>query len=256
MKSQAAEDYDRDNVAVVIPAYNEARTIRKVVTACLEQLSHVIVVDDGSQDGTREALEGLDITLLCNELNAGKAASLWRGLHKARELGMRAAITLDGDDQHDPAQIPRLVDKANTSAPAIIIAARLQNRAKAPKARLFANNFADFWISWAAGQPVTDSQSGYRFYPLELLDKVRPKISKKRGFVFESEFIIDAVRRGYGCQAIAIESIYRSGARPSHFRPVADITRIVVMVAGKLLRWGFYPVGLYRALRPYLSGRQ
>lgn len=250
MTSGGDRVYNRENVAVVIPAYNEAKTIRKVTTACLNQIRHVIVVDDGSQDGTREELDGLKMSLLCNAQNAGKAASLWRGMQKARELGMQAVITLDGDDQHDPAQIPRLIDKAVESEPAIIIAARLQNRANAPRARLFANNLADFGISLAAGQPVTDSQSGYRFYPLELLDKVQPKITKKRGFVFESEIIIDAMHNGYACHGIAIESIYRSGARPSHFRPVADTTRIVIMVLGKLLRWRLDPrAGLYRTER-------
>ena len=114
--------------------------------------------------------------------------------------------------------------------------------------RRFANGFADFWISWAAGLRIQDSQSGLRLYPGELLTRIQVPHDKAHGFVFESEVLIDAVRLGYGCHAIPIRSCYPTQARKSHFRPLSDIGAIVRMVAGKLLAQGMNPAGLYRVL--------
>lgn len=241
-------------IAVVIPAYNEAATIRDVAGRTLKQCAQVIVVDDGSTDETFAQLDGLEVTVLLNEQNAGKAASLWRGMQQGMAMGCDAVITLDGDGQHDPADIPLLIAAAERCPQHVVIGARLGNRESAPKARLFANNFADFWISWASGQWVHDSQSGFRLYPASLLGEVVNEHSLRHGFVFESEILIEGIRKGYAAVSVPIDSVYRKGARPSHFRPVADITLIVKMVAWKLFRWGMYPMGLWRALRSRGTG--
>lgn len=240
--------------AVVIPAYNEEATIREVASRAREFCPRVIVVDDGSSDNTSGALEGLDITLLRNRRNAGKATTLWHGMQHAMALGVEAVVSLDGDTQHDPADIPRLVEAAARLPRHLIIAARLKNRDKAPKARLFANNFADFWVSWAAGQWVHDSQSGYRLYPVALLKEAVNVQRLQHGFVFESEILIEAGRCGYPVVSVPIASVYRHGARASHFRPVADIALIVRMIAWKLIRRGLYLPGLWRALRTRHEG--
>ncbi len=234
--------------AIVIPACNEAGSIRGIAERALAQLPWVIVVDDGSTDGTAQELAGLALVVLRNEHNSGKAAALWRGMMHALSAGADAVITLDGDGQHRPEDIPGLVASAQAHPNALIIAARLLHLEDAPKARLFANRFADFWISWAGGRWVQDSQSGFRLYPARLLRAVNVAHGRSHGFVFESEIVIEALRNGFGCEATPIASLY-PGGRKSHFRPVLDITRIVLMVAGKLLRWGIYPVGLWRALR-------
>jgi len=233
------------NYVVVIPAYNESATIKGLVERCLQHIPNVIVVDDGSVDNTREVLTGLDIVLLSNQSNMGKAASLLRGMYYAREhFDVDVIITLDGDGQHRPEDIPMLCLIAEKQPDHIIIAARLLNQHMAPKARLFANKFADFWVSWAAGQRIYDTQSGFRLYPKGLLDKVKVSHDKKHSFVFESELLIEAVRKGYRCISSPIESVYLHGGRPSHFRPVVDITGIVLMVAWKLLAKGLYLQGL------------
>lgn len=234
--------------AVIIPAYNEAGTIKPLVEKVLQHTVNVFVVDDGSADDTLAQLQGLPVTVLVNETNQGKAASLWRGMQAALETGVDAVITMDGDGQHNPDDIPQLLSAAHQYPQCLIIAARLLNREHAPKARLFANNFADFWISWAAGQWVSDSQSGYRLYPAGLIRAVDIPRTRYRSFVFESEMAIEAARHGYPCVPVAIKSVYLHGGRSSHFRPVADITRIVLMVAWKILQKGLYPLGLWRAL--------
>jgi glycosyltransferase involved in cell wall biosynthesis len=235
--------------AVVIPAYNEAATIRAVAERCLQQCALVIVVDDGSSDATRAQLDALPLQLLHNERNSGKAATLWKGMQHALQLGATQVITLDGDGQHQPEDIPALLSAAQDNPDHLIIAARLKDNEQAPKARLRANHIADFWISWAAGQWIHDTQSGFRLYPARLLASITPDTRRERGFVFESEILIEAARRGFPSTVVPISSSYSATARASHFRPVVDITRIVRMVAWRLFSRGFYPQGIWRALK-------
>ena len=234
--------------AAVIPVYNEAATIRGVAQAVLRQTDTLVVVDDGSVDESSRQLEGLNLTLLRNEPNMGKGFSLQRGLQHALSLGAECVITLDGDAQHNPDEIPRLLQAAADHPDRIIIAARLKQRENAPRLRLFANQFADFWVSWAAGYPVLDSQSGFRLYPAGALRAVKLQSSPEKGFVFESEFLIEAARHKFYSISIPVESIYRSDGRHSHYRPWTDTWRIVRMIAGHLLRRGLYLKGLLQAV--------
>jgi glycosyltransferase involved in cell wall biosynthesis len=234
--------------AVVIPACNEAATIADVAARALGVAATVIVVDDGSTDGTHERLAGLPVVLLRNERNRGKGASLWRGMQHALALGADGVVTLDGDGQHAPEDVPRLLRVARTHPDDIVIGARLVGRETAPRMRRLANRVGDFWIGWAAGQPLDDSQSGFRVYPASLLRRLDVRHGPTRGFVFESEALIAAARLGVRCRSVAIAAVYPQGARPSHFRPVIDLARIGRMVAWQLLRRGMYPAGLYRSL--------
>lgn len=125
---------------------------------------------------------------------------------------------------------------------------RLANRKRAPKLRRFANRFADFWISWASGQRVPDSQSGFRIYPAALLREVHPPTSRHRGFVFESQMLIDGARAGFPCIAVPVHSTYTPGARQSYFRPGRDVWWIFWMVWWKIWLRALYLPGLWRAL--------
>jgi glycosyltransferase involved in cell wall biosynthesis len=233
---------------VVIPAYNEAATIRDVASRALRESTNVIVVDDGSTDGTAEALVGLPVAVLRNPTNCGKAASLWRGFQQALAAGASGVVTLDGDGQHEPEDIPRLLAEAASHPNYVIIGARRRDQRRAAFWRYVANRVADFWISWAAGYSLADSQSGFRVYPASLLSSVKIKHGKARSFVFESEILIEATRLGYRSLPVPIEALRRPGARPSYFRPVLDIARITYMVGWKLISRGMYPIGLYRSL--------
>lgn len=236
------------SIAIVIPVYNEASTIRRIVTACLPMADHVIVVDDGSEDDTLEQLDGLDIRLHRNQCNMGKAASLRNGFRLAMDLGADAILSLDGDGQHDPAEIPRLIEAAATYPNTLIIAARLKESEQAPKLRRFANRFADFWVSWAAGYQVIDSQSGYRLYPVVLLRSVRIETPREKSFVYESEILIEAANSNFYSRSVPVNTIYRKDGRDSHYRPWTDTWRIVRMIAGRLLRRGLFLSGLLRSL--------
>jgi glycosyltransferase involved in cell wall biosynthesis len=233
---------------VVIPAYNEVATIRDVASRALRQNTQVIVVDDGSTDGTADLLIGLPVIVLKNPSNCGKAASLWRGFQHALSGGACGVVTLDGDGQHEPEDIPRLLAEAASHPNSVIIGARRRDQRRATFWRYVANRVADFWVSWAAGHPFDDSQSGFRVYPASLLSKVKIKHGKARSFVFESEILIAAMRLGYRSLPIRIEALRRPGARHSYFRPVLDIARITGMVGWKLISRGMFPIGLYRSL--------
>jgi glycosyltransferase involved in cell wall biosynthesis len=236
-------------VLVVIPAYNEAATVADVALRACRYADCVIIVDDGSQDDTVERLEGLPVSVLRHERNRGKGASLWDGMQRAVADGASSIVTLDADGQHRPEDIPRLVAAARDHPERLIIAARSQKRGRAPKLRRFANGMADFWISWAAGCPIEDSQSGFRLYPAPLIRILATGHRPRHGFVFESEVLIEAARMGFRPMAVPIDTIYFALSRASYYRPITDTVRIVLMVAWKLISKGMYPQGLVRSLR-------
>lgn len=233
------------NYWVVIPAYNEASTVRDVAKRSRLFCPNVTVVDDGSIDGTAEALAGLDVTVLRNAMNYGKGECLVRGFEYALAQGAAGVITLDADGQHVPEEILLFLEHAREQPTAFLVGARRRDQRKMAFSRYLANRIADFWIGWAAGLPIEDSQSGFRLYPASLLKTEGLVLGKAKGFVFESEILIEASRHGIPCRNVAVTVQPRPGHRPSHFRPLQDIAGIIRMVAWKLLSRGLYLQGLW-----------
>ncbi|MEA3404236.1 MAG: glycosyltransferase family 2 protein [Pseudomonadota bacterium] len=236
------------NFAIVIPAYNETLTITKVVEEALSQTSLVIVVNDASIDDTAVLVKQTDAVLVDLPINGGKAKALQAGFEKALAYDIDCVITLDGDAQHNPYDIPKLLKHFNYNHQDLCIASRLKDRQNAPKSRRIANGIADFWVSWAAGVSIADSQSGFRLYPASLLRSLPFPYQNKSGFVFESEVLIDAAHVGYDFAFIPIDTVYAEDRRASHFRAGFDITQITLMVAKKLLKRGMNLPGLVRSL--------
>ncbi len=234
--------------AVVIPAFNEETTILAVAQESLQHVQPVIVVDDGSTDQTAEVLQHLPVTVLHNSTNCGKAASLWKGFQYAKQCGITAVVTLDGDGQHSPADIPRLIARAESISSRITIGARRRPWTRHTWHRILANRIADFWVSWASGHPIADSQSGFRVYPMSLITQLNIPTNRERSFVFESEILVEGAKLGFWSLSVPIESDPRQSPRPSYFRPVVDIARITRMIAGKLLAKGLALRNLYHAL--------
>ena len=244
---------------LIIPAYNEGTALGTVVREVLQLpsgfIDAIVLVDDGSTDGCCDmSLSDWRVRLLRHRDNEGKARALIDGMQLALQQGPDLIVTLDGDGQHQPDDVPRLLEVARDNPRSIVVGARLADRASFPSARYRANRFANFWIGWASGHRIADSQSGFRVYPRDLLTRLLPKLDRRypagaggrrKGFVFESELLIESGQLGYVTTAVRIPAIYGTG-RTSHFRPVADITQIVIMVAGHLLRRGLYPQGLWR----------
>lgn len=226
---------DSEGCVAVIPAYNEAATIRDVAERTLRQVGALIVVDDGSSDGTAAALEGLPLELLRHPVNLGKGASLWRGMQRALELGARAVITLDGDGQHRPEDIPALLAAHRERPEAIVIGSRLHLREEMPALRYRANRWGDFWVGLVAGRRFPDTQSGFRVYPARLLREARVAHGASARFAFESEILIESARLGIDSVAVPVTVSYRGLARASHFANVADVARIALMLTRRLL---------------------
>ena len=226
---------------VIIPALNESLRIREVVTGALAHCPNVIVIDDGSDDGTSECIADLPIVLLRHATRRGKGACLREGFAEALARGFDGALTMDGDGQHLADDIPRLFDAAVRYPGALVIGSRLRKRAQQPIHRRLANEFGDWGISWGCGYRIADTQSGQRYYPANVcaLQDVPGE-----NFVFEAQILITASRElGVRVVSVPIESRYQGpGAaaqfRKSHFRPLGDLWRITSHVVKQVLGYG------------------
>lgn len=237
---------DRSGAVVVIPALNEERAIRAVALDALTHCGKVIIVDDGSSDGTGTAIADLPVECIRHAAPQGKASALLDGFRRALELGADGVLTMDGDGQHAAADLPRLLAVARKYPNRIVIGARLQGREATPGRNRFGNRQADFWVSWACGARVADSQSGQRYYPRAAVELALRL--PHGGFVFESEILIEAARRGIATVSVPILARYADDRRASHFKPFRDVGRITAMIAWRLIRDGLKLPGLWRAL--------
>ena len=239
---------------VVIPAYNEAKTIRDVVQRTLEHASCVIVVDDGSTDDTIACLHGLPVVVIRNVGNQGKAASIFSGAREALGRGARGIVTLDGDGQHDPGDLVKILAAAALRPNAIVIGARLPARDTIPRPRYVANRVANVWIGKAAGQPVADSQSGFRYYPATVFETLGLPHDRAASFVFESEVLIAAAWAGIELAFVPISVRYANPARASHLHPVFDIARIAAMIVRRLAQRRFDSRAVAAGVRGHAAG--
>ncbi len=239
------------SVAAVIPAFDEAKTIADVVSRTIGLVERTIVVDDGSADGTLACLEGLAVQTIRHGRNRGKAESLRSGIRAAEQAGCEYVVTLDADGQHPPEFIPQLVAMADPKI--IVLGSRTASNDAIPPVRYGANQVANFFISWAAGHWMSDTQCGFRVYPVGLFREVRLRQGRASGFVLESEVLIEACRAGYRVTAVPIPALYASVLkRPSRFHPIRDTAATVGMVAWKILERGLCPRNLLRARRERL----
>jgi glycosyltransferase involved in cell wall biosynthesis len=226
---------------IVIPALNESLRIREVVEGALAHCPNVLVIDDGSDDGTSDCIADLPIVLLRHETRQGKGASLREGFAEALRRGFEGVLTMDGDGQHSADGIPRLLDAAARHPGALILGSRLRKRAQQPIHRRLANEFGDWGISWGCGYRIADTQSGQRYYPAAVcaLDDVPGE-----DFVFEAQILMSAARElGVRCVSVPIESRYQGPGvtgqfRKSHFRPLRDLWRITSHVTTQILTAG------------------
>jgi hypothetical protein len=149
--------------------------------------------------------------------------------------GAAAVITLDADGQHFPDEIPLFLEAFQKHPNHVIVGSRLWNRAAVPGIRYWANRLASFWVSWASGVHLEDAQSGFRLYPADLLRSVSAGHGTQQGFTFESEFLINAARAGFGISFVNIRVTYpKNHMQQTHYDHVHDNARMVRMIVGKL----------------------
>lgn len=215
-------------ICTIIPTYNNGGTIGDVVRQTLVECDDVIVVDDGCTDNTADVLAQIPgITVVRHEKNRGKGAGLKSGFAKAKEMGFSYAITLDGDGQHYPRDIARMLSANQKYPGAIIIGKRDLTNAERSGGSKFANAFSNFWFNVQTGRFLTDTQSGFRLYPLNKL-RLLPFVSAR--YEAELSLLVFASWFGAEIRETTIDVYYPpANERVSHFRPAADFTRISIL---------------------------
>ena len=213
---------------VIMPTYNNAGTIAKVISDVKEFATDIIVVNDGSTDNTKEILASIDdIKVIDYPNNKGKGYALKLGLKKAYVWGFCYAITIDSDGQHYADDIPTFIEKIEEKPDSLLIGARNLTAENMPSKNTFANKFSNFWYKVETCQELSDTQSGFRLYPLEKLQKIW---FITRRYEFEVEIIVRAAWRGVNVENVPIKVYYPPREeRVSHFRPLQDFTRISIL---------------------------
>jgi glycosyltransferase involved in cell wall biosynthesis len=215
-----------DRFALVIPVYNHAARVAAVVRQSLQLGLPVIVVDDGSTDETAAVLAPFrpDIRLVRHRVNRGKGTALVSGFRNAALIA-DWALTLDADGQHDPAEARHLMAaaKAHAQRPIVVGARRQMRRARAPWTSRSGREFSNFWVRLAGGPSITDTQSGFRAYPLP--EALHLHVRARR-FQYEIEVLVQARRHGMPVIEVPVGVTYQAGEkRVSHFHPFFDFLR-------------------------------
>lgn len=215
----------RDDVAALIPAYDAAATLGAVVRGARDHVARVVVVDDGSRDGTAAAAVAAGAEVVSHAANAGKGAALRTGLSVLAHDGVARALTLDADGQHLPHQIPVLLAASDAAPDAFVVGVRKKAGHHIRRINRFGNWFADRALRAIARQPIPDTQSGFRIYPVATTLGL-PTVGDR--FDFETEILLRAARRGLRVIGVPVEVHYPPVAeRVSHYRVGRDTYRIV-----------------------------
>lgn len=223
---------EENEVCAVIPTYQNAKTLLKVVADVHRVVDTVFVVDDGSNDGTAALLDkatGYERPekVLTHPKNCGKGAALKTGLTYARQQGFRYAVTVDADGQHRADDIPALLKAVEEEPDALAIGSRGLQHENMPAKSTFANRFSNFWFALQTLQRLPDTQSGLRVYPLRRLHGLRWMSAR-----YEAELTLLVFSAWAGVKLLPVPvSVYYPprDQRVTHFRPGRDFTRISVL---------------------------
>ncbi|KQB38823.1 DUF2062 domain-containing protein [Flavobacterium aquidurense] len=214
------------NFCVIVPTYNNHKTLKKVLDSILAFTTNIIIVNDGSTDTTGEILKQYsELTQIHHPKNLGKGRALRNGFRKAIEMHFEYAITIDSDGQHFASDIPNFIAEIQKEPNSLLIGSRNMTQENVPKKSSFGNKFSNFWFKFETGIVLEDTQSGFRLYPLRLI----PKQFYTNKFEFEIEVIVRSAWKGILVKNIPIQILYDPAERVSHFRPFKDFTRISIL---------------------------
>ncbi len=212
---------------IIVPVYNNVGTINGVVQRILRFCQDVIVVDDGSTDGSSDSLETLGVIVVRYGKNRGKGYALKTGFKEAKSRGFERAITIDADGQHFPEDIPVFATEAKAHPDAMLVGSRNLRMENMPGGNTFANKFSNFWFRLQTGVNLPDTQSGFRLYQLNRIGKLHLLTSR---YEAELELLVSLCWKGVRMQPVGINVYYPpEGERVTHFRPFWDFFRISVL---------------------------
>lgn len=212
---------------VIIPTYNNEKTLERVILKILDYTSDVIIVNDGSMDSTREILQKFSqLHQIHFPKNQGKGMALRAGFKEALKLGYQNAITIDSDGQHFPEDFEVFINEIKENGEALLIGDRNMEQEGIPGKSSFGNRISTFWYWFETGNKLRDTQSGFRLYPIKRMEKLTYFTRK---FEFEIEVIVKAAWAGIPVKNVPIQVLYDESERVSHFRPFKDFTRISIL---------------------------
>jgi glycosyltransferase involved in cell wall biosynthesis len=237
---------------VIIPTYNNQKTIGNIVRESLTYTDNIIVVNDGATDDTPKILKQFEdkITIIHQPKNLGKGFALRTAFKKALEMGYHYAITIDSDGQHFPSDFELFLDEIKLNPETLVIGARNMNSENVPGGSSFGNKFSNFWFQIETGIKMPDTQSGFRLYPISKMKKTNYFTTR---FEFEIEVIVKAAWRGINVSSIPIQIYYAKGdERVTHFRPTKDFARISLLNTYLvILAFAWYkPLRILKGLTP------
>jgi len=218
--------FKKQKVCVIIPTFNNQKTIVGIVEDVKKYCNDIFVVNDGSTDQTNDLLKNISgIQVIGYKKNKGKGFAIRQGFKKALEMGFDYAITIDADGQHYADDLNVFADKLQEEPNALIVGSRNIAADRMPSKNTFANKFSNFWFWVETGYKIPDSQSGYRLYPIRLYENSR-FFTKK--YEFEIEVMVRSAWSGIKIIPVPIKVDYPED-RVTHFRPLPDFTRISLL---------------------------
>lgn len=222
-------------IVAAIPAYNEEKTIAKIILQAQKHVDKVLVVDDGSTDMTAEIAARLGAIVVKHRENMGKGAALKTIFNSAKEIKADVLVTLDADGQHNPDEIPRIVKPIFNGEADIVIGSRLLDKAMSmeiPMYRRVGIKILNRLTNLLSGRKITDTQSGYRGYSSRVLRELQVV---EGGFGVDSQILIEAVRKGFKIMEVPVTCTYRGG-ETSTKNPVfhsAEVLLSLIRLAGE-----------------------
>ena len=211
-------------VCALIPAFDEAATVGRVVAGALAHVSRVVVVDDGSEDGTREVAAAAGAEVLRLPRNSGKGTAIRAGLAHVLAGDATHVVFMDADMQHRPEEIPALVAEAAATGAAMVVGERVFVRDLMPASRYWANVIGSWALATLMGVDLRDTQSGFR---LVRTDDLRALTLQATGYEFETELVVKLARRHARIARVPIAAVY--AGEKSKIRPVRDTSRNVIL---------------------------
>lgn len=223
-RAPGASAVNRMTVAAIIPAYLEEEHIADVVGRTLEQLDHVLVVDDGSADATAERARAAGAEVIVHEGNLGKGEAIKGGMRYWLDRGFQHVVILDGDGQHLPEEISRFVAAAATGAE-LLVGTRMNDVRRMPLMRRVVNRYMSRKISRLCGQEIPDTQCGFRMLDASVIPDL---LMGSERFDYETEMLIVVSRKGCRIGAVPISTVYRDEVSSIH--PLRDSIRFFKLI--------------------------